>query len=165
MVPPSKGATQSRLWSPPGIRVEIDCIRDEINELSRERCIMISSPSQREHRHDERRGGPVRALGRVCESRPCAGVTRRQRAGKQVARAADLAFAHEAARGLPAVCGPRRSPPSLANRPGGEGGSRARRRAKQASRPFVAVDSFGAACDGQPPYPRLDAPAACVASA
>ena len=42
--------------------LEIDCIRDEserktmcrkINELRRERCIMLSSPSQREHWHDE----------------------------------------------------------------------------------------------------------------
>ena len=47
---------------PPGIHVEIDSIRDEserktmcrkINELRRERCIMLSSPAQREHWHDE----------------------------------------------------------------------------------------------------------------
>ena len=47
---------------PPGIRIDIDNIRDDqerksicrkINELRRERCFQLSSPSQRDHWHDE----------------------------------------------------------------------------------------------------------------
>ena len=56
----------------PGIHVEIDSIRDEserktmcrkINELKRERCIMLSSPAQREHWHDETWTNPPPVLG------------------------------------------------------------------------------------------------------
>ena len=85
--------------------------------------------------------GPVRALGRVRESCPRACVARRQRtAGKQVARGSPRLCARGGSR-TPAFCGARRSPPSLANRLGGEGGIRARRQRRPVAA-FVAVDSF-----------------------